>query len=78
MAAQFNNALAGIAAAMAEHDKRLIEVSAQHQRLLKSIAERSQPAPQVNVPKRPDAFEVVVDKGDDDPTVMHIRAANSR
>ena len=78
MAAQFNAALRGIAKAMTEHDRRLIEVSAEHGRLLKAIAERSQPTPQVNVPKRPDAFEVTVDNGDDDPTVMHIRGLNSR
>ena len=77
MAAQFNAALQGIAQAMAEHDRRLIEVSAEHGRLLKALSERSQKAPVVNMPKRPDEFEVVIDNGDDEPTVMHIRGSNS-
>lgn len=74
MARQFNAALAGLAQTMAAHDKRLIDVSAENQRLLKAISERRQAAPTVNLPERPSEFYVEIDKDRGETVGMRIRS----
>lgn len=72
MAQQFNNALGTIAAAMAIHDRRLVDVSAEQQKLLKKIADNNT---QAILPARPDSFDVLFVDDDDGKRVgMRIRA----
>ncbi len=70
---QINTALNGIAHAMAAHDKRLTEVAAEQQKLLKAIAENK---PIVQMPARPSSFYVELDKEDGETVGMRIAAGD--
>ena len=72
MAAQFAAALADIAGAMAKHDQRLVDVSAEQAKLMKAIADKDT---NVVLPARPDSFDVLfVDNDDGERIGMRIRA----
>jgi ABC-type transporter Mla subunit MlaD len=72
MSRQFSDALGTIAAAMAIHDRRLVDVSAEQQKLLKKIADNNTPAV---LSARPDSFDVLFVEDDDGKRVgMRIRA----
>ncbi len=74
LAEQVNQALSGIAQAMAAHDARLVRVAAEQSKILKAIAERKDVIPQVNIPKRPDSFYVEFAEEDGETVGMRIKA----